>query len=274
MKKFFSRAVAAAKTKAFMIGTALFLVCCTAFFFSCNNKKKLVKKPVIAAVTPPENVDLERDLVPVNRLTARQYDLLDTLRKMDSKKVGPFINKYWPELRTNVKGYIKNHYRGDSVTRINFFYGKLDSATGADSAGKIHTGHFHGLCAEVHYFGKKMPSFYAVGCMNGMCFPLDEHGKPLTLSYIKVFDVNFVIDHSGDCLTNHMDFDEAMSFGKKNKLKIYLTKIENNKPVYEKISYTKATKDHRNDPNVYIPVSLGDSGNRKTQVYHRAKRHH
>jgi len=231
-----------------------------------------VENTKVTVVVPPprENVDVERDITPVNRLTENQYALLDSLNTMDSKKVGPFLNKYWPDLRKNTKGYIMAHYTGDSVLRINFFYGKLDSTTAKDSAGTDHTGHFDGLCAEVYFASTpKTAKYFAMRCMNGMCFPLDSNGKPQSLSYIKVFDVNFTIDHGGDCLMNHMDFKQALKFGKKNNLPVYHV-INTSKR--ERINYKEAAT-YTNENEVYIPVTLGDRGNRITCVYHRARKH-
>jgi len=232
------------------------------------------KKDVVVTKTeieqPKKDVDLQRDLVPVNRLTQDQYTLLDSLKTLDPKKVGPFLNKYWKDLRKNTKEYISHYYTGDSVLRINYFYGKIDSGTAKDSAGIEYTGHFDGLCAEVYFKSNpKIAKYFAMRCMNGMCFPLDSKGKPVSLSYIKVFDVNFTIDHPNDCLMNHMDFKQALKFGKKNHLKVYHVISPTSKEI---ITYKDAVK-YTNENEVFIPVYVGDRGNRVTLKYKHAKVH-
>ena len=202
-----------------------------------------------------ENVDLVNGVKPVHQLNEDQYVTLDALANLKPEEIPAFLQKHWPNLKTDVEHWVRGSYlkESDKVDSIQFIYGSGKNAKALDSARKTHSGFFKNqLIAKVFIHGPPA-KFFFVRCSNGMSFPVDQSDcKPVVIN-----DRIIRITMRNECLMDHLDFSTSLQLGEKLKLPVYLNR--NGRKTRTTYKIARKMEKKTDSVRVVIPVYIGDA---------------
>lgn len=170
-----------------------------------------------------QTTDVVHGLPPVSDAFERIEETNRAMATMNPEQRRAYLHQHWPNLEEGIVYFLRQRGRinsSETVSRVDFRYGSLDSVRAEGGDGEIKTGYFNNqLVALVYVNGRGEALAVIVRCLNGMfAEPEDFQSLPQLVSNTPV--ERFTIGPR-EGLVDHVPFPVAIDLAERHNLPLY-----------------------------------------------------